>query len=256
MKEVKLNGHKVEIFSSIEELPMVRFHKYNKCLLVDAGVGSDLSSFDAHIERVVRFIRNDKREDAAKEMENMRQNIYLIMQGLNPQHMAFACLVCTIDGQRYEDMSDEGLNKVLSLLGGTSAKEVKDQTEEVKKKIDQELSLYFPAIFDDGRTKEFYDLMKEQVKAMLNCIIDGDTKENVNKVEELTDRMITYHKPKTFTGKASVEIEYDKQYEDMCLVIAKNLNVEAKKMTVLEYYNAYQYIMKQNKSVKRQNKAL
>ena len=98
--------------------------------------------------------------------------------------------------------------------------------------------------------------MKEQVKAMLNCILDGDTKENVDKVEELTDRMITYHKPKTFTGKASVEIEYDKQFEDMCLVIAKNLNVEAKKMTVLEYYNAYQYIMKQNKAVKRQNKAL
>ena len=251
MKEVKLNGHKVEIFSSIEELPMVRFHKYNKCLLVDSGVGGDLSSFDAHIERVVRFIRNDSREEAAKEMENMRQNIYLIMQGLNPQHMAFACLVCTIDGKRYDDLSDDGLQKVLTLLGGTSTKEVKDQTEEVKKKIDQELSLYFPAIFDDGRIKEFYDLLKERTKAMLNCILDGDTTENADRVEELTDRMITYHKPKTFTGKASVEIEYDRQFEDMCLLISKNLNADAKKMTVLEYYNAYQYIVKQKKSVKR-----
>lgn len=255
MKEVKLNGHRVEIFSSIEELPMIRFHKYNKCLLIDAGVGSDLSSFDAHIERVVRFIRNDSREEAAKEMENMRQSIYLIMQGLNPQHMAFACLVCTIDGKRYDDLSDEGLQKVLTLLGGTSAKEVKDQTEEVKKKIDTELSLYFPAIFDDSRAKEYYDILKERTKAILACILDGDTQENADKVERLTDRMITYHKPKTFTGKDSVEIEYDKQFEDMCLLISKNLNTDAKKMTVLEYYNAYQYIAKQTKAQKRQNKS-
>ena len=69
-----MNGHSVQIYASIEELPIVRFHKYNKCLLVDAGVGSDLNAFDTHIERVVRFIRADKREDAAKELENMRQD--------------------------------------------------------------------------------------------------------------------------------------------------------------------------------------
>ena len=255
MKEIKLNGHRVEIFSSIEELPIIRFHKYNKCLLVDAGVGSDLSSFDAHIERVVRFIRNDSREKAAKEMENMRQNIYLIMQGLNPQHMAFACLVYRIDGQRYDDLSDEGLNKVLTLLGGASAKDITNETEELKKKIDQELSMYFPAIFDDSRTKEYYDLLKERTKAILNCILDGDTKDNAERVEQLTDRMITYHKPKTFTGQGSVEIEYDKQFENMCLMISKNLNTDAKNMTVLGYYNAYEYIQKQQNMQKRQNKA-
>lgn len=103
-------------------------------MLVDAGVGSDLTSFDAHIERVVRYIKSDKREDAAKEMENMRQNIYMIIQELSPQHMAFACLVHSIDGKCYDDMSDDGLQKVLTLLGGAPTKDITSQSDEVKKK--------------------------------------------------------------------------------------------------------------------------
>lgn len=254
MTEVRLNGHKVELFGSIEELPIVRFHKYNKCLLVDAGVGSDLTAFDGHIERVVRYIRADQREEAAKEMENLRQNVYLIIQGMSPQHLAFACLVARIDGQPQADLSDEGLQRVLEKLGGTPLKDIAAHTEAVKKKIDDELSLYFPQVFDDARNKEFYDLMKERTRAMLSCIIDGDTEEREERVEKLTDRMFTFNKPKTFTGKGSLEIEYDKQFEDMCLLISQNLHADAKKMTVLEYYNAYHYIEKQAKAQKQQNK--
>ena len=141
MKAVRLNGHKVELYNSIEELPIVRFHKYNKCLLVDAGVGSDLTAFDSHIERVVRYIRADKREEAAKEMENLRQNIYLIIQGMSPKHLAFACLVARIDGKPVTDLSDEGLQNVLEQLGGTQLKDITAHAEAVKKKIDDELSL-------------------------------------------------------------------------------------------------------------------
>lgn len=255
MKEVRLAGHRVEIYNSIEDLPIKRFHKYNKCMLVDAGVGSDLTSFDAHIERVVRYIKNDKREEAAKEMENMRQNIYMIIQELSPQHMAFACLVHSIDGKCYDDMSDDGLQKVLTLLGGAPTKELTSQSDEVKKKIDTELSLYFPKIFDDSRTKEYYDLLKARARAMLDCVLDGDTEENKQRVEELTDKMLTFNKPKKFTGSESVEIEYDKQFETMCLTISEHLHKDAKKMTVMEYYNAYNYIEKQMKPRKTQNKA-
>ena len=255
MKEVTLNGHSVQVYASIEELPIVRFHKYNKCLLIDAGVGSDLNAFDTHIERVVRYIRNDKREEAAKEIENMRQNIYLIMQGISPQHMAFACLVAKIDGEAYDDLSDEGLQKVVTLLGGTPKQDITAQTEAVKKKIDEELTLYFPAIFDDVRSKEYYDLLKRRTRAMLDCIIEGYTEESMQEVEALTDNLITYSKPKTFAGAGSMEIEYDKQFEDMCLVISEQLHTDAKKMTVLEYYNAYRYIQRQSKDKERQNKA-
>ena len=56
MKEVELAGHKVRLFDSIDELPIVRFHKYNRFLLVDAGIGSDISDYDAHVERVIAYV--------------------------------------------------------------------------------------------------------------------------------------------------------------------------------------------------------
>ena len=48
MKELKLAGHKVRLYDSIEELPICRFHAYNRMLLIDAGIGSDINDFDAH----------------------------------------------------------------------------------------------------------------------------------------------------------------------------------------------------------------
>ena len=81
MKELKLNGHKVRIYDSIDTLPITRFHSYNRMLLVDAGVGSDISDFDNHIERMVRYIRKGDNDSAAKELENMRQNVFTILQG-------------------------------------------------------------------------------------------------------------------------------------------------------------------------------
>ena len=54
MKTVLINNKKVELYDSIEDLPIIRFHKYNKMLLVDAGVGSDLADFDRHVEQALR----------------------------------------------------------------------------------------------------------------------------------------------------------------------------------------------------------
>lgn len=52
MKNVQIKGMNVELYDSIEDLPIMRFHKYNKMLLVDAGVGSDLSDLDRHIDNI------------------------------------------------------------------------------------------------------------------------------------------------------------------------------------------------------------
>ena len=42
MVEVQLTHHKVELYNSIEELSIERFHKYNKMLLVDSGIGGSM----------------------------------------------------------------------------------------------------------------------------------------------------------------------------------------------------------------------
>ena len=252
MKETILNGKKVVIYDSIDTLPVVRFHHYNRYLIVDSGIGSDMTDFDAHIEKVVRYIRKGDNENAAKEMENMRQNVYMILEGQNVRHLSFACLVKSIDGVEQDDLSPEGLTRVLEQLGGAPLKDVTASAEEVKKKIDQELTLFFPALFDDVRTREYYDVLKRLTVTQLEQIADGDSDERKRRAEELRERLILYVKPKVFTGHDGVEVKHDKDFETMCLVITKETGRDAKRMTVLEYYNAYEYIKNQQK---RQNKA-
>ena len=134
MKYFFLGRHRVKVYDSIDELPMARFHKYNKFLLIDAGLGSDMQSFDAHIEKVVRFMRTGDTDNAAKELENMRQNIYVMQTEQSPQNLSFAALVAEIDDVEMNDLSDDGLERVRQMLLDAPRKDITAALQAVKKK--------------------------------------------------------------------------------------------------------------------------
>lgn len=245
-----MNGRRVRLYDSIDELPIVRFHKYNRMLLVDAGIGSDISDFDAHIEKVVRWMRKGDNENAAKEMENMRQNVYMIMSEQSVRDLSLACLVESIDGERCDDLSPEGLTKTLAALGGAPRKDIAEAYASVKKKIDGDLALYFPSLFDDVMTREYFDRLKRLALARIGEITGEVTADEARRLE---DDLVLYTKPKVFTGRDGLEVRHDKEFETMCLTITKETGRDAKGMTVLEYYNAYEYM--REKARKEQNKA-
>lgn len=255
MRTAQLGNHTVELYDGIDALPVLRFHAFNKMMLVDAGIGSDLNDWDAHAERVIRFITSDDKENAVKELDNMRQNIYLVQSGVAPRHLAFAALVKSIDGVACDDLTTEGLKKIVEMLKDATDKEITAQTEAVKKKIDDELAVYFPGTQDDPKTKEYHDMMRR--RAILQCdrIIE-DTDKYDAEIDTLTTKLLTFSKPKTFSGKDSAEVQYDKQFENMCLIISKELNANAKAMTVLEYYNAFEFVkdMQKQKNAKSNKK--
>lgn len=255
MKNVQIKGMNVELYDSIDELPMLRFHKYNKMLLVDAGVGSDLSDFDRHIEKVIRYLNSPTPNMATVELENMRQNIYFIQSEVSPRHLAFAVLVKSINGKPRNDLSDDGLQQTISLFKDVANSEITAQLEAVKKKIDDELRLYFPRLFDDATLKEYYDKLKQRTIVVLRTIIDGRaTEADAKEIDDITAELITYFNPQEFTGSDGVEIKHDRQFENMCLILSQNLHVDPKKFTVLEYYNAFEYIKEQAKKASKQKK--
>lgn len=253
MKTIELAGHSVMLYDSIDELPIKRFHVYNRYLLVDAGVGSDISDFDNHVERVVQYFKNGDAANACKELDNLRQNVYLVLSQQNVKHLSLACLVKQIDGVRYDDLSQEGLQKVIEVLGGASVGEVSEAMASVKKKIDDELLLYFPALFDDVRTREYYDIVKRLTLTMLEQVCEGTTEERKEKADKMHQQLLLFSRPKVFTGHDGLEVRHDKDFETMCLVISQETGADAKRMTVLEYYNAYEYI--KQKAKKGENKA-
>lgn len=256
MKTITLAKKSVEIYDAIEELPMIRFHKYNKMLLIDAGVGSDLNDFDVHIEKAMRYARSKTPELAAVELDNLRQNVYFIQQGISPRHLAFAVLVKSIDGKPQNDLSDDGLQKVVEMFGDVSVKDMTAEISAVKKKIDEELQLYFPRLFDDSTIKEYFDELRRRSLVMLDAIINGDTEDKRDEIDRITTMLLLYNRPAVFSGADNLEIQYDKQFENMCLTISQYLHVpEPKKYTVLEYYNAFERIKEMLKDAKKQSRA-
>jgi hypothetical protein len=244
MKKVKVGKHILEIYDSIDELPVLRFHKYNKMLLIDSGVGSDLNDVNNHVERAMIYLKTNP-DLAIKELDNLRQAMFLIMSEVSPNHLAFCTLVKSIDGKPFDDLSDEGLKEMLVKIKDISHTEITAQMEAVKKKIDNELNLYFPSSFEDVTIKEYFDQLKKRTILVLDSIITGESKER--EIQKITELLITYTKPHSFNGSNSVEIKHDKEFEDMCLLLSEKLHIDLKKFTVLEYYNAFEYLKKKLK---------
>lgn len=255
MVKIKLGKHTVEMYDTIDELPIVRFHKYQKLLLVDAGIGADITAFDRRIEKTKRFLSLGKTEQAAQELENLRQSVYLIQNGLSPKMRAFAALVTRLDGKPCDEITDDALEKISAALADVPANEFAAQLDAVKKKIEQDLTLYFPALFDDSEVKEYYDLLRKRSLAMLDAIIAGKSSPaEVPEVEKLTTALITYSNPQTFTGSAGVEVQFDKQFENLCLALSEQLHIDPKKYTVLEFYNAFEFAKERAKKAENAQK--
>lgn len=134
MKEARIGRHKVKIYDSINELPIIRFHAYNKFLLVDAGIGSDVSDLDAHLEKAIMFLQQENTKYAVQELENLRQNVYLITQQISPKHLSFAALLADVDGVKCDDISEEGLRRTLELINDAPIGDANAAHDAVKKK--------------------------------------------------------------------------------------------------------------------------
>lgn len=255
MVTVKIGKHTVEMYDTIEDLPIVRFHKYQKLLLIDAGIGADINAFDQRIEKTRRFLMDGKTDKAQQELENLRQSVFLIQSGINPKHRAFAALVAKLDGVECGDVSDDGLAKLTEMLNDAPESELTAQLDAVKKKIDGELRLYFPGIFADSKIKEYYDLLRKRTLAVLENIIAGKMNPDATpEIEKLTTALITYSNPKAFAGSDGVEIQFDRQFENLCLVLSEQLHVKPKEYSVLEFYNAFDFVQERAKKAEKAQK--
>ena len=256
MKNLLINKKIVRVYDSIDEMPIVNFQKYNKYLLIDSGIGSDADDIDAHIVKIAKFIKANNNKKALQELQNMRQNMYMVNNEISPKYLAFAALIHSIDGKEVNDLSDDGLKKLLQDLKDIKHSKVIDFLLWLKKKVTSELETYFPGDFVNPKEKEAYDKLKNRTLLVLDSIIN-DT-DNTEQIESIDTMMLNIHTPKVFVGSESVEVKYDKQFESTCLLIAQKTSMDARKMTVLQFYNAIDNIKAQaeaeSKSLKKHKK--
>lgn len=242
MKIINVNGKKIKVFSSIDELPIINFQKYNKYLLFDSGIGSDIDAVDEHIIKVAKFIQQNDREKALQELQNMRQNLYMINSEISPKHLAFTALIYSIDDKPLTDLSDENLQAIFKELNTTTRSTIISALDTIKKKLDSELENYFPG--NDGpKEKEAYDRLKQRSLLLIEKILHkADTQKQIEQIDEWLFKL---YSPKSFNGPQSVEISYDKAFESSCLLISQKSGFYPHTMTVLQFYSALDNIKKQ-----------
>lgn len=243
MKSLLINNKVVKVYDSIDEMPIINFQKYNKYLLIDSGIGSDSDDIDAHIVKIAKYIKANDNKKALQELQNMRQNIYMVNSEISPKYLAFAALIRSVDGKEVNDLSDSGLKKLLQGLKEVKHSKVIDFLLWLKKKVTSELEIYFPGDFVNPKEKEAYDKLRARTLLVLDSVIN-DT-DNSEQIEAIDIMMLNMHTPKIYIGSESVEVKYDKQFESTCLLIAQKTNMDARKMTVLQFYNAIDNIKAQ-----------
>lgn len=105
--------------------------------------------------------------------------------------------------------------------------------------------MYFPSQFDDAAVKEFHDKLKSKSLLQLDNLIRRTDHEQ--EIQQIDDFLLMLARPTIFSGKESAEIKYDKQFEDMCLFLSHELSVNVENLSVLQFYNSFEYIKKQRK---------
>lgn len=244
MRNIQSGRYIIEIFDSIDELSSERFQKFNKYLLIDSGVGSDINDFNSHVTRIAQLVKKEP-DQAIRELENLRLSMYLISEEINPKHLSFVLLINKINGKPLTDVSDDNIKKVHKQLNSLNSKFIDRLVQTVKKKIDEELTAYFPNRFDDVTVKEYFDNLRQKSLLILGEIIRGEKNEAV--IDKIDTYLLELTKPAIFYGKDNAEIKYNKSYEEMCSFLIEKGYKTPKKMTVLEYYSAFDFIQKQLK---------
>ncbi len=134
MRKAEINGHKLELFDSIDELPIVNFHKFNKYMLVDSGIGSDINDINAHISKINAFMDKGELDHAKNELENLRRSLYMVSEENNVKHLSYMFFIKSIDGKSFDDISDSNIKATHDLLNKEKLGVFEKLFEGVKKK--------------------------------------------------------------------------------------------------------------------------
>lgn len=243
MKTISLANRTIKLYDSIDEMPIENFQRYNKYIIIDAGLGSDIDSVDEHIVQIAKLINSGDKKKAMQELQNMRQNMHMIVSGISPRYMAFAALIYSIDGKKVESQSDTSLQELLSDLKKVEHGSIIETLFRLKKKLSTELETYFPDNFDSAKEKMMYEKIKQRTILQLKGIIED--KEYTEEIADIDLSLLKSYKPGIFTGKNSFELKYDKQFESLCMLVGQKANLNAKQMTVLQFYTTVNNIKAQ-----------
>ena len=186
-------------------------------------------------------------KQAVQELTNLQQTLNFIVSNSSPKFNSFVALIYKIDGRITTDLTETGTKAIIDQLSKNrfSVKRVFDLFDHVKKKLNGELSVFFPTMSNNTSENEYKSKQKERTICILKEIQGFDIKQQL---QEIDNFFFTLMRPVGLFGQKGIIIQAIKSFENTCMILTQNgINNEPKKMTVLQFHQALTLIKEQNK---------
>lgn len=148
MIEIKLGRlvkTKIELYTSIKELPIHRHQEFNKLACIDVGVGSTMKDFNNHFSTLHAYLKNNKVSEALTETMNIHNNFFYMIEKISVWSYCFCAYIKSIDGVEYDKTELEDHKETINFLSkkGLTTGLCEETLEDIKKKLVQSLNATF-----------------------------------------------------------------------------------------------------------------
>lgn len=89
-------GH-LTLYDSVKDLPIDRYQAFQKYLIQESHIGSDIGAIGLHFQRLDTLLQAGQIPQAQQERQNMHVSFFSILEGLNFQSKAFVCLLKSVE---------------------------------------------------------------------------------------------------------------------------------------------------------------
>lgn len=147
--------HEIELFDSIQNLPVLRFQRFNKYQMQSVEIGSTFEDYDQRTVKAMQFLKKGMKDEAIQELENRRQTVFNAFNDFTPVGRSFAILVKRIDSRDYsKTFAPDDLDRVLQHLEkiGLPIDTTIEKLSEVKKKSKRNWWFIFQSFFQKAET--------------------------------------------------------------------------------------------------------
>jgi len=145
----------LDIYDSIDELPFARFQEYNRAVMIDSGIGADVTAIDRHINQARQYNAAEDTENTEKALLNMRQAITFAIEKASPESRAFVALIRRMNGREVDDLSEENVTRIMAELSraGLTIGKLRGLIATVKKNWTRRWRFFFRASPTAARQK-------------------------------------------------------------------------------------------------------
>lgn len=249
----KFKNHKIELYDTIHSLPILRFRTFNKLSIMALEIGSDFKDYDDRTTKSLAFLSKGMVQEAHQEILNRRQTVWNAMEEQSPSMASFAVMVYKIDDVVYNEYAPDNLENILIHLNdiGLDIETMKTQLVELKKKINLELSVYFPKYFPKNSNANEKALWIKAIDIRCDQIIQG--KEFAEQLFDVEKQILEADKPNNWNVhvEGNMERSLELDFQKFAISVTKLSGGDLENMVVMRFYATVEQLEDEHRSNKK-----